>query len=66
MGGEKGAYGVLKDNPERMRPLEDIDERIILKCSLEKYDGVVEWIYVTQDKYQWWDAVNTVMNLQVS
>jgi hypothetical protein len=25
----------------------------------------VDWIHLAQDRDQWWDLVNTVMNLQV-
>jgi hypothetical protein len=25
----------------------------------------MDWIYLAQDRYQWWALVNTVMNLRV-
>lgn len=45
----------------------DTDGRVILKCSLEKYDGRggVQWIHLVLDIDQWWTPVNMVMNLQI-
>jgi hypothetical protein len=37
--------------------------------SIRKYlremgrEGVVDWIHLAQDRYQWWHLVNTIMNL---
>ena len=47
--------------------LEDpgIEERIILKLILEKWDGSMECINLAQDKDRWRDLVNAVMTLRV-
>jgi hypothetical protein len=29
----------------------------------EVYCGIVDWIYLADDSDQWWDLVNTMMNL---
>ena len=42
-----------------------IDERIILKWVLEKWDGVMEWIDLTKERDRWRAVVNAVMNLRV-
>ena len=48
--------------------LEDsgLDGRIILKCILNKLDGSMAWIDLTQDWGRWRALVNEVMNLRVS
>jgi hypothetical protein len=43
----------------------DVYERIILKWILKKWDGRMDWIEVTQDRYSWRIVVNAVMNLRV-
>jgi hypothetical protein len=43
----------------------DVDGRIIFTCILEKWDLGVDWRYLVQDSDQWWDPVNTVMNLRI-
>jgi hypothetical protein len=46
--------------------LEDpgVDGRIILKWML-KWDGVMDWIDMAQDRDRWRALVNSVMNLRV-
>jgi hypothetical protein len=43
----------------------DVDGRIILKCVLEKEDGGMDWIYLTEDKDQLQALVNMVIILQI-
>ena len=47
--------------------LEDpgIDGRIIFKQIFEKWDGVVDWIELPQDRDRWQALLNVLMNLQV-
>jgi hypothetical protein len=57
----KNAYRILVGNPEGMRPLGKL--RIILKWTLKKLGVHVYWNQLVQDRVQWWDVVDTVMNL---
>jgi hypothetical protein len=41
-----------------------IDWRIIIKLISEKWDGVMDWINLAQDRDRWRAVVNTVMNLR--
>jgi hypothetical protein len=43
------------ENPKRRGHSEDlgVDGRIILEWILEKCGEVVDWNYLTQDRYQW-------------
>ena len=38
----------------------DLDGRIILKWILERWDGRMNWIDLTQDRDRWWAVVNAV------
>jgi hypothetical protein len=31
--------------------------------SKERFWKIIDWIYVAQDRDQWWDVVNTVANI---
>ena len=43
----------------------DIDGRIILKLIFEKWDGVMYWMDMIQDRNRWQAVVNAVMKLGV-
>jgi hypothetical protein len=43
-----------------------VDGRIILKWTLEKWDGSVDWIDLAQYRDRWRALVNVVMNLRVA
>ena len=43
----------------------DVDGRIVLKWVLDKRDGGMDWIDLTQDRDKWRALVNAVMNSQV-
>jgi hypothetical protein len=47
--------------------LEDlgVDERLILKCTLNKYFGVVGWINLAHDRDKWLDLMKTIMSFRV-
>jgi len=40
-------------------------ERIKLKWTFRKWNGGMDWIYLTQDRDRWQALVNVVMNLRV-
>jgi hypothetical protein len=42
-----------------------VDGKIILERILKKRCENVDWMYLAQDRDQWWALVNTVMDLQV-
>jgi hypothetical protein len=43
-----------------------VDGKIILEWMLGKQDGkYVDWMHLVQDRDQWRDCVNTVMNFRV-
>jgi hypothetical protein len=48
--------------------LEDlgVDEKIILKWILEKWDWVTDWINLVWDRDRWRAVVNAVMNILFS
>jgi hypothetical protein len=64
----RGFYRVLVGRPESKRPLGRPRRRWEdnIKMDLRKIwiDGA-NWIRLPQDRAQWWDFVNTVMNLRV-
>jgi hypothetical protein len=57
---------VFSGKPEERSYLEDpgVDGRIILKLTLQKCDGNMDWINVVQDRDRWRALVNAVMNLR--
>jgi hypothetical protein len=67
MGKGRGAYRVLVGRPEGKRPLRRPRRRWEdIKMDLGKI-GIngANWIRLAQDRVQWRDFVNTVMNLRV-
>jgi hypothetical protein len=42
-----------------------VDGKIILTWIFKKWDGVMDWIDLVQDRERWRDLVNAVMNLRV-
>jgi hypothetical protein len=67
-GGGRSVYGVSVGRPEGKRPLGRPRHRWedTIKMNLRKI-GIDEanWIQLVQNRVQWWDFVNMVMNLQV-
>jgi hypothetical protein len=68
MGEKRDAYRILAGKPEGKRPLGRQRRRWVddIKMYLREigWDGV-DWIDMAQDRDQWRDLVNTVLNLQV-
>jgi hypothetical protein len=44
---------------------EDVSVWTILKWILERWNGGMDWIDLSQDKDKWRDLVDTVMNFRV-
>jgi hypothetical protein len=42
-----------------------IDGSIILRWIFIKWDGVMDWIELAQDRDRWWALVNGVINFRV-
>jgi hypothetical protein len=68
MGEGRGAYRVLVERPEGKRPLgrprHRWEDNIKMDLGEIEIDGA-NWIQLAQDRVQWRDFVNTVMNLRV-
>jgi hypothetical protein len=64
---KRGAYRVLVGRPDGKSHLEDpgIDGRVILEWIFKKWDGIMDWIGLAQDRYRWRAVVNAVMNFRV-
>jgi hypothetical protein len=58
--------GMCWGNLRKRDYLEDpgVDKRII-KMDLQKWDRVMDWIDLAQDRNRWRTVVNAVMNLRV-
>jgi hypothetical protein len=68
MGLARNAYRILVGKPEGKRPLGISRSRCVnnIKIDLgERGWDRMDWINLAQDRNQWRDLVNTVMNLQV-
>ena len=66
--GTEGGTLPSRDSLKVRHNLEDqgLDGRIILKCILQKLDGVVgEWINLADDIDHWWAAVSSVMSVRL-
>jgi hypothetical protein len=68
MGKERGVYTVLVGRSEGKKPLgrprRRWEDNIKMDIREMGIDGA-NWIWLAQDRVQWRDFVNTVMNLQV-
>jgi hypothetical protein len=66
--GKMNAYNILVGKPEGKRPLRKpryrLEDNIKMDFREIVWDGV-DWIHMAQDRNQWWDLVNRVMNLRV-
>jgi hypothetical protein len=65
---ERKVHKVLMGKPGGKRPLERPRHRWEdgIRMDLSEIGwGSVDWIQLAQDRDQWWDLVNTVMNLQI-
>jgi hypothetical protein len=61
-------YRILVGKPERKRPLERPRRKWVVNIKIDLSDrgwGVMDWIYLAQDRDHWGALVNTVMNLRV-
>jgi len=67
IGAKRNAYEILVGKPGRKipfgRPRRRWEDSIRMGLREIGWEGVV-WIQVAQDRYQWRDLVNTVMNLR--
>jgi hypothetical protein len=67
--GDKGnAYRVLVEEPEGQRPLRRRRRRWVDNIKMDVREmgwGGMDWIGLAEDRGQWKDLVNTVMNLRV-
>jgi hypothetical protein len=68
MGEGRGLYRVLVGKPKVKRPLERHRHRWENKIKMDLgeigIDGV-NWIWMAEDRIQWWAFMSTVMNLRV-
>jgi hypothetical protein len=68
MGEMRNAYTILVGKPEGKRSLERSRRRWGDNIRTNFRDigwEVGEWMYLAQDRDQWWVPVNTAMNIQV-
>jgi len=66
VGRGKAYTGFWWGNLRERYHLEDpgVDGMIILKWFFRKWDGVVDWVDLVQDRNRWRALVNAVMNLR--
>jgi hypothetical protein len=62
-----GAYRVWAGKTEGKGPLEDpdVDGRIILRRIFRKWEGIMDWIDLAQDRDRLRAVVNAVIDLRV-
>jgi hypothetical protein len=68
MGEGRGVYRILVGRPEGKRPLERRRRRWEDNIKMDLWEIGIDgtnWIQLAQDRVQWRDCVNTVMNLRV-
>jgi hypothetical protein len=64
----RNAYNILVGKPKGKRPLRRNRHRWEDNIRLDLREIVwedVKWMHLAQDRDQWWDLVNTVMNIPV-
>lgn len=67
MGKIKNAYKILAQKPEGKNPLgkrSKQEDNIQMDIKETRCDNM-EWIYLAQNRNQWWDLVNTVKKVRV-
>jgi hypothetical protein len=60
----RSAYNILVRKPKGKRPLREPRRGYEDNIKVDFKEGV-RWIYVTQNRNQWWALANAVMNLWV-
>jgi hypothetical protein len=68
MGEKRKAYRLLVENPEEKRPLGKPRHMCVDNIQMDLGEielEVIGWIGLAQDREQWRDLVNAVMNLRV-
>jgi hypothetical protein len=69
MGGMRNEYKILVGKPEGKRSLVRTRRRWEDNIKMDLREILwesVDWMYLAQDRDQWWAVVNTVMNLRVT
>jgi hypothetical protein len=66
IGDRKGVHRVLMEHFRARDILEDlsVDGNIILKSIFKKWNGVMDWVDLAQDRDRWRDLVYAIMNFR--